>query len=70
MNKNKFSIGWYMFALFGGLASGLTFSKAQYHKGQADAYNKIAKDLEKVSEEIEEYFEEYLEEHKEEESQQ
>lgn len=70
MNKNKFSIGWYMFALFGGLASGLTFSKAQYRKGQADAYNKIAKDLEKASEEIEEYFEEYLEEHKEEESQQ
>lgn len=52
----KFSIGWYMFALIGGLASGLMFSKAQYHKGKADAYKDINDALEKFYNDVEEYF--------------
>lgn len=50
----NYSFGWYMFALFGGLTSGLLFSRAQYHKGQADAYDHISKDLDALSKGIEE----------------
>ena len=52
-NNKNFSLGWYAFAAIGGLTSGLLFSKAQYHKGQADAYNKIANDLQELSDGIE-----------------
>lgn len=46
--KDKFNIGWYMFALIGGIASGAMFSKAQYHKGQADAYQTMADELDDI----------------------
>lgn len=59
MKNGKFSLGWYYFALCGGLVSGLLFSRAQYHKGQADAYGKIADDLSKISEETEKWLEEH-----------
>lgn len=61
---SKFSLGWYMFALCGGLASGLCFSRAQYHKGQRDAYADIVEILEGVHQQ---HLDEYLE-NKEEES--
>ena len=59
MKNGKFSVGWYYFAMFGGLVSGLLFSRSQYHKGQADAYGKIADDLNKMSEETEKWLEEH-----------
>lgn len=65
MGKDKFSLGWYAFALVGGLVSGLCFSRSQYHQGKIDAYNEVTKELEKVQEDVEQY----LEEHKEEEAQ-
>ena len=51
-NEGKFSFGMYLFAMVGGMVSGLLFSKAAYHKGQADAYNDIAEDLEKITNSI------------------
>jgi hypothetical protein len=55
MNKETvFNYGKYLFGVCGGLVSGLLFSKAAYHKGQADAYGKIADDLEGLNKEIEE----------------
>lgn len=46
MKKEKdLNVGWYLFALVGGIASGLMFSKSQYYKGQYDAYEEIGKDL-------------------------
>lgn len=62
MKNGKFSLGWYYFALCGGLVSGLLFSRAQYHKGQADAYNKIAEDLSRLSKEGELWLDEHKKE--------
>lgn len=59
MSKNNFNFGWYMFAMVGGMASGLMFSRAQYHKGQADAYSEISERLQKVHEDVEEYLAEH-----------
>ena len=42
-----------IYGLFG-IGTGLLFGRAQYHKGQADAYEAIAEDLNKISNEIEE----------------
>lgn len=50
--NNKFSLGLYLFALCGGLASGMAFSRSQYYRGKSDAYKEVAKELEIVREEV------------------
>lgn len=54
MKNGKFNLGWYAFAGVMGMLAGGCFSRAQYHKGQADAYTKITEDLEKINTEVEE----------------
>ena len=63
MAEGKFKMGWYLFALGGGVLAGGLFSRAQYHKGQADAYKKISEDLEKLSDEAEKMLEKEKESH-------
>lgn len=62
--KDKLNFGWYVFAAIGGFVSGAMFSKAHYHKGQADAYEEMANSLESMIDETEKF----LDEHKIEES--
>lgn len=62
--KDKFNLGWYLFAMIGGFASGAVFSKTQYRKGQADAYEDIGNSLKDMTDGLEDF----LEEHKVEES--
>lgn len=45
MKKGGFSLGWYLFALGMGVASGGLFVQGAYHKGKADAYYQIAEEL-------------------------
>lgn len=40
-----------------GVLTGLVFGRANYHKGQRDAYEEIANDLNKINEEVEEMLE-------------
>ncbi len=58
MKNGKFSYSMYIVALIGGLASGLSFSKAAYHKGKKDAYedcgNRIKETIANVEEMLEE----------------
>lgn len=56
--KDKLSYGWYVIALFGGLVSGLSMSKAQYYKGQSDAYDQISNQLKESIDKIEKELEE------------
>lgn len=46
-----------LYGLFG-IGTGLIFGRAQYHKGQADAYDDIAENLKEISDEIEKSLEE------------
>lgn len=54
--KDNSKAGLILMGIYGvaGVVTGLMFSKAQYHKGQADAYEDITNDLNKVIEETEE----------------
>lgn len=46
--NGKSIILYYATALIGGIATGGLFAKAQYYKGQSDAYAEIAKDLDEL----------------------
>lgn len=48
MKTNKISACLYLLGLASGLASGLYFSRAQYYKGVADAYNETDEALKKI----------------------
>lgn len=53
MNKGGFSLGWYLFALGMGVASGGLFVQGAYSKGKADAYSDCADRLQKIRKEVE-----------------
>jgi hypothetical protein len=53
MKDGKFSYGMYIVALVAGLASGLSYSKAFYHKGKRDAYQDCAEKIEETMIEVE-----------------
>lgn len=55
--KGKIIMSYYAIALIGGVVTGGLFSRAQYHKGKADAYAEISKDLEKLMKNTEERLE-------------
>ena len=55
--NDKFNSGLYVFALCGGFATGLLFSRSQYYQGKMDAYDEMAEDLREVQKEVEKYFE-------------
>lgn len=51
--KGKVSlVGYYGFALVGGLLTGGLFSRAMYHKGKADAYNDCAEMLQEMNTDV------------------
>ena len=52
-DKNLSKVLLSVYGLFG-IGTGLIFGRSQYHKGQADAYDKIAKDLEETIQNVEE----------------
>lgn len=49
MKSSKFNLGLYVFAAVGGLLSGLSFSKALYHKGKVDAFKEVQGELDKLA---------------------
>lgn len=55
--KGKSIIVYYATALIGGIVTGGCFVRAQYHKGQADAYRDISKTLEELKNDMEEQLE-------------
>ena len=50
--ENKFNSGIYVFGFLVGIATGLSFSQAAYHKGKKDAYEDVGERLQKVIDNI------------------